>query len=160
MRIDPKLFFYSFLFAFSCGYSTSSLLPSHLRTIAIGKIENSSTQPGLAEELIFSLPKAFNINRSLRVTNIDQADLVITALITNYSRIAAAYNSNQEISAYEINITVQIDVLDQVRNEPFYSGSITSRISYNPETNREEEMVKTLVEKLAQEIVRQVITAW
>lgn len=160
MPLPLKLFFFIVPLIISCGYSTRSLLPSHLKTIAIAKVENFSIQPGLAEELTFSLPKAFNLDRSLRVTNLEQADLLISASITNYSRIAAVYNSNQEISAYEINITVQVDVFDQVRNESFYSGSITSRVSYNPEINSEEEMVKTAIEKLAREIVRQVITAW
>ncbi len=160
MQQYRKLLLFLLQLFIACGYSTRSLLPSHLKTVALGSIENSSTQPGLAEELTFALPKAFNLDRSLRVTSVEQAHLLLTAVITNYSRTAAAYNSNQEVSTYEISITANVEVIDQIRNEPFFNGSISSRVSYNPESSSEEEVAKKAIEKLAQEIVRQVITAW
>ncbi|MGB9741837.1 MAG: LPS assembly lipoprotein LptE [candidate division WOR-3 bacterium] len=144
----------------NCGYSTRSLLPSHIHTIAIASVENSTAQPGLAEELSLVLPRLFNSNRNLRVTSVEQADLTLSVLITNYYRSAAAYDAEQNISAYEISISAQVEAQDQIRNETFYSGAVSSRISYNPETKTEEAAINEAVDKLGQEIVRQVITAW
>jgi hypothetical protein len=148
------------LFILNCGYSTRSLLPSHLRTIAITAVENSTTQPGLAEELTLVLPRIFSSDRNLRVTSAEQADLTLMVLITNYSRSAAAYDADQNIAAYEINISAQVEVQDQVRNENFFSGLVSSRNAYNPEAKTEEAAISEAVDKRGREIVRQVITAW
>lgn len=143
-----------------CGYSVRSLLPSHIRTIAFKSVENSTTQPGLAEELLLQLPVALSYDRNLRISSLDQADLVLQALITGFYRTASAYDAAQNIIAYEITVSAQIDVYDQSRNEPFYSGTITSRISYDPASKTDESAITEAIGKLAQEIVRQIITAW
>lgn len=144
----------------SCGYSTRSLLPPHLKTVAISAIENSTTQPGLAEELSIVLPRIFNSDRSLRVTAPEQADLTVSVMLINYSRTPASYDAEQTISVYEINLTAQVEALDQVRNEPFFSGTVSSRTSYDPEIKSEETVTSELIEKIAREITRQIITAW
>jgi|UniRef100_A0A7V3UZ44 hypothetical protein len=148
------------LFIADCGYSTRSLLPSHLHTIAIISIDNSTAQPSIAEELALTLPRIFNSDRNLRITSAEQADLTLSVLITSYSRSGAAYDADQKIFAYEISISAQIEAQDQIRNETFYSGSVTSRVSYNPETKTEEAAISEAVDKLCREIVRQIITAW
>ncbi len=148
------------LFLVFCGYSTHSLLPSHLKTVALVEITNSAPQPGLAEELNGILVKAFNTDRTLRVTSSAQANLALSVIINNYSRTAAVYDANQVISAYEITIGAQVEAFDQVRDEPFFSGIVSCRLPYNPDEKSEEEAIKLALEKLAQEIVRQVLTAW
>ncbi|MEO0023048.1 MAG: LPS assembly lipoprotein LptE [candidate division WOR-3 bacterium] len=143
-----------------CGYSARSLLPSHVRTIALKSVENSTTQPGLAEELLLQLPVAFNSDRNLRISSLDQSDLILQVLINGFYRTASAYDAAQNIIAYEITISAQFDVHDQSRNEPFYSGTVTSRISYDPAHKTDEAAITEALGKLAQEIVRQIITAW
>ncbi len=144
----------------SCGYSTRSLLPPHLKTVAITAVENSTTQPGLTEELSLVLPRVFNSDRNLRITTLEAADLAVSVTLKSYSRTAASYDAEQTISTYEISIAAQIDVEDQVRNESFFSGIVTSRISYQPENKSEEDAISEAIEKLAREITRQIITAW
>jgi hypothetical protein len=144
----------------SCGYSVRSLLPPHLKTVAIVTVENSTTQPGLDEELSIVLPKIFNSDRSLRVTAPEQADLVVSVVLTSFYRTAAAYDAEQAISAYEISISARVEALDQVRNEMFFSGTVSSRISYTPEGTAEENAISAAIEKLAREIARQIVTAW
>ncbi len=159
-RCPEQLVFPLLLLLLHCGYSTRSLLPSHLRTVAIASIENFTTQPGLAEEIGIILPRVFNSDRSLRVTNVEQADLIISLMVVNFSRTPAAYDADQNISAYEITLSAEVEAVDQIRNEPFFSGLLTSRISYNPENKNEEDVRREAVEKLCREVVRQVITKW
>lgn len=145
---------------FGCGYSTRSLLPSYLKTVAVVSVENSTTQPGLSEELNLALPRAFNADRNLRVTSPQQADLSLSVEITGYSRSAAAYDANQNIAAYEIMLTANFDAFDQVRDETFFSGTAISRVVYDPSSESEENVRQEAIEKLSKEIVRQVLTAW
>ncbi|MEO0069419.1 MAG: LptE family protein [candidate division WOR-3 bacterium] len=143
-----------------CGYSTRSLLPSHLKTVAIASVENSTTQPGLSEDLNLTLLKTFIADRNLRVTSSQQADLSLAVKVVGYSRSAAAYDANQNISAYEITLTANFDAFDQVRNENFFSGTAISRVVYDPNSKQEEDVRQEAIEKLSKEIVRQVLTAW
>jgi hypothetical protein len=142
------------------GYSTRSLLPSHLKTVGITPVLNSTTQPGLAEQLNDALPQAFNADRSLRVTNLEAANLVLNATVSGYSRDAASYTGDQAVSAYKVTVSAQVDVRDQVRDEDFYSGPASASITYDPGARTEEQAASEAVSKLASEIVRQVLIAW
>jgi len=148
------------LLANCCGYSTRSLLPSHLRTVAVTPAENATAQPGLGEELTDALVTAFNADRNLRVTNIEAASLVVTARVETYSRSAASYTGNQEVSAYELLLGARVEAHDQVRDEDFYTGSSSVRTTYDPTAMPEEQAAREAVTRLAREIVRQVLTAW
>lgn len=144
----------------TCGYSTRSLLPSHVRTIGIKSVENSTTQPGLAEELMLKLPQALGADGNLRISSPEAADLLLEVVINGYYRTASAYDADQNITAYEITVTAEVDVKDQIRNEPFFTGTVSSRLSYTPASKSDETAITETVEKLAREIVRQIITAW
>jgi hypothetical protein len=143
-----------------CGYSTRSLLPSHLKTVAVPPATNTTTQPGLAEALTDELTSAFNSDRTLRVTNTEAADLVVNATVSSYSRTASSYTGDQVVSAYELSIGASVDAHDQARDEKFYTGTASGRVTYDPNTKTEEEAATEAVKKLASEIVRQVQIAW
>jgi len=148
------------LLAGCCGYSTHSLLPSHLRTVAVPPASNTTTQPGLAEALTDSLTAAFTSDRTLRVTNTEAADLVVNATVSNYNRMASSYTGDQAVSAYELSVSAQVDARDQTRNEEFYQGLASARVTYDPNAKSEEQAAAEAVGKLASEIVRQVQIAW
>jgi hypothetical protein len=143
-----------------CGYSTRSLLPSHLRSAAIVPADNATVQPGLGEALTDSLTAAFNADRNLRVTNVENADLVVSTKVETYSRSAASYTGEQAVSAYELSLGARVQARDQVRDEDFYSGSVSVRVTYDPNVKTEEQAAQEAIKKLAAEIVRQVLTAW
>jgi hypothetical protein len=151
------------LLAGCCGYSTHSLLPSHLKTVAVPPATNTTTQPGLAEALTDSLTAAFTADRTLHVTNTEAADLVVNTTVSNYSRTASSYSSEslqQSVSAYELDVSAQVDARDQTRNEQFYKGVASARVSYDPSSKTEEQAAGEAIRKLASEIVRQVQIAW
>jgi hypothetical protein len=152
------------LLAGCCGYSTHSLLPSHLKTVAVPPATNTTTQPGLAEALTDSLTAAFTADRTLRVTNTEAADLVVNTTVSSYTRTASAYSSDslkQDVSAYELSVSAQVDARDQTRDEKFYSGTVSDRVTYpNATAKTEEEAAAQAIGKLASDIVRQVQIAW
>ena len=148
------------LLAGCCGYSTHSLLPSHLRTVAVLPATNTTTQPGLAEALTDSLTAAFTSDRTLHVTNSEAADLVVNATVSNYNRTAASYTGDQAVSAYELSVSAQVEARDQTRNEEFYKGVASARITYDPNVKTEERAAAEAMRKLASEIVRVVQIAW
>ncbi len=148
-----------------CGYSTHSLLPSHLKTVAVPPATNTTTQPGLAEALTDSLTAAFTADRTLHVTNSEAADLVVNTTVSSYNRTASSYTGDQAVSAYELSVSAQVDARDQTRNEQFYKGTASARVTYDPNPDNpgwktEEQAAAEALKKLASEVVRQVQIAW
>jgi hypothetical protein len=143
-----------------CGYSTRSLLPPHLRTVAVPTVENVTTRPGGGDDLTEALIQAFNRDRNLRVTAIETADLVLTTTLSSYSRTATAYDANQAVSGYEIAVAARVQAEDRVRGENFLDRTVSARVGYDPESEDEDNAAGRAVERLAEEIVRQVITTW
>lgn len=148
------------LLAGCCGYSTHSLLPSHLKTVAVPPATNTTTQPGLAEALTDSLTAAFTSDRTLHVTNSEAADLVVNTTVSSYNRTASSYTGDQAVSAYELSVSAQVDARDQTRNEEFYKGVASARVTYDPNVKTEEQAAAEAIRKLASEVVRQVQIAW
>lgn len=144
----------------TCGYSTRSLVPSHLKTVAISSVRNSTTQPGLSDHLLDSLSAAFARARVLRTSTTERADLLVSANITSYTRTATVYDAAQRISAYEIRLSASVEAEDRVRGEPYYSGPASSRVTYNPASQSEDQASLRALGELARDIVRAVLTAW
>ncbi len=106
------------------------------------------------------LPRVFNLDRNLRVTTPEQADLSVRIEITSYSKTPAVYDASQNISGYEINVSARVETIDQVRNEEFFAEQVVVRNIYQPEEKSEEDAIQEVIEKLAREIVRRIVTSW
>jgi hypothetical protein len=128
--------------------------------VAVPPATNTTTQPGLAEALTDELTTAFSSDRTLRVTNAEAADLVVSAAVSGYTRNASSYTGDQAVSAYEVSVSAQIEARDQTRDEEFYSGTASARVTYDPNAKTEEQAAADAMKKLASEIVRQVQIAW
>jgi HAMP domain-containing protein len=148
------------LFAGCCGYSTRSLLPPHLNSVAVTAAENATARPGAGEDLTQALVSAFNRDRNLRVTALETADLVLTTALSAYSRTATAYDAGQAITGYEIAVSAHVQAEDRVRGENFLDRTVSARVSYDPDAEDEDSAAARALERLAEEIVRQVITTW
>lgn len=143
-----------------CGYSTRSLLPSHLRTVSVMPADNITDQPGLGENLADALVDALASDRTLRQTNVGDANLVISTTVDGYSRNAASYTGDQDISVYELVVSARVIAQDKVKDEEFYSGTVSARTTYDPGSKTEEQAASETIARLASEIVRRILTAW
>jgi hypothetical protein len=131
-----------------------------LKTVGIPPVGNSTTQPGLGDSLTLALTSAFNADRNLRVTNVEDANLVVTVTVSSYSREPASYTGDQNVSAYIIALSAQVQAHDQVRDEDFYTGSASAQVTYDPDAKPEEQAAQAAVSALASEIVRKVESTW
>lgn len=143
-----------------CGYSTRSLLPSYLRTIAIPLATNQTIRPQLGEQLTDLLIRSFNQDGHLRVVSGDQGNLVLECQITNYSKIPPAYTANQQVLAWRITIDAHVKCADLVKYQTLWEGSAQGWVTYDPNTQSEDDGIKGAMQKLSEEIVRKTITAW
>lgn len=143
-----------------CGYSTSALIAPHLKTIAIPLVENQTIRPGLGEALTDQLIKDFNKDRHLRVTNIENADVLLECLITNYNRLPQSYDADQNVYAYQITLDASSKCEDKVKSEIIWEGPVSVWISYDPNSETEDKGIEKAVVKLSLEILRKTLTSW
>lgn len=160
MRRFEPVFALLAMLAGCCGYSTRSLLPSHLREVAVVPVENNSLQPGIDLLLEDGLVDEFRRDRSLRVTTLEDADLVVTTSISSYSREPSAYTGEQQVTTYDISIGCSYEAEDRVRNETFHTGTASARVTYDPTGEQEDDAARRAVGELAEQIVRAIVTAW
>ncbi len=146
-----------------CGYSTRVLLPSHLKTIAIPVVGNETIKPGLGELLTDSLTSDFTNNRILKVTSIDKANLILECKITNYEKSAQSYTSEQAVSVWKITLSAEINAKDKTKSESdsvaLTKGNVSTWITY-PTDSTEDYGINKAVNRLSQEILTKVLTAW
>lgn len=148
------------VFAACCGYSTHALMRSDLRLVAVLPAENSTSQPGLGEAMTELLAGAFDRDRRLRVTALEDAHLSISVKMTEYSRSPAAYAGDETITVYDIVVSAAISCEDRTRNEEYYSGTLFARTTYDPAAESEEAAAARVLTTLADDIVRAIVTKW
>jgi hypothetical protein len=151
-----------FLVAFfnCCGYSARSLLPSYLKTIAIPLVTNQTIRPQLGEQLTDRLITDFNQDGHLRVVSGTEGNLVLECRITNYTKIPPAYNADQKVYAWRITIDAQVKCEDMVRYQTLWENPVSGWVTYDPNTQSEDDGIKEAIGKLSDEIIRKTITAW
>lgn len=127
------LFLFCLLFS-SCGYhlvGTGNTLPPHLKTIAIPVFENSSSQPEIHRELTSIILRSFINDGRLKVAKKDEADLLMTGALTYYDTRTAAFGSDDLSSDIIIELGVDVEVTDQVKNKIFLKQKLKTQWDYN-----------------------------
>lgn len=143
-----------------CGYTTRTLLPPHLKTIAIPVVENQTIRPGLGELLTEKLIEDFTKDRNLRVTSIEKANIVLECKISNFEKTPQAYDVSQEVYAYRIVIDVSGRCEDRVLGEVIWEEKISTFATYDPDKEPEDEGIKRALEKISLEVLRKTLIAW
>jgi predicted type IV restriction endonuclease len=156
-----KILFITILFLACCGYTTRAIIPSNIKTIAIPVVGNETIKPGLGELLTEQLTNDFTQDRSLKITNLDKANLVLECKIVNYEKSPQSYTSEQEVSVWKVTLGAEVSANNKTKPdaEALTAGNVSAWITYNAEKT-EDEGINLAIEKLSQEILRKVLTAW
>lgn len=115
----------------SCGYSTRSLLPGHIKTIAIQPFKNridytTETQrntyfPLLEVRITNAVADRFLFDGNLDVENADSADLVLKGELVGYQRDTLRTTDNDDVLEYRISIIVSLELWNRSLNEVVWS---------------------------------------
>jgi hypothetical protein len=118
----------------NCGYrlvgTDKNTLPAHIKSISIPVFENSSSQPEIHRELTSMILRSFINDGRLKVTKKDDADLLMTGDLTYYDIRTAAFSSRDLASDIIIELEVDIEVTDQVKNKIFLKQKIKTQWDY------------------------------
>lgn len=162
------------LTAVNCGYTTGSMLPSHLRTIHITPFKNSIDFAAAGRRNIY-LPllevdvrneviSRYQFDGHLKITDESKADLILKGELKEYHRNPLRYTDNDTVEEYRLQIIVSLELWDTKTNElrwqePSFGGD-TEYFVTGASAKSEAAAVKDAIEDLARRIVERTIEDW
>lgn len=158
-----------------CGYTTSSALPGHLKTVYVDKFENQIDYtsdfgqrnlyfPLLEVDVRDAVIDRFLFDGNLDIEQSGNSDLTLKGVLTGYKRRALRIDDNDDVEEYRVYVTVRLELWDNVYDEPMWtqtnvSGEATYFLS-GPNASSEEAAVEEAIEDLARRVVAKVIENW
>jgi hypothetical protein len=167
------------LFLSGCGYTTKSLLPTHIKSVYIENFKNSiditeevsNKKPytiysrGLENELTEAVSARFISDGNLRVVrHPDEADAVISGELLAYMREPLRYDDDQDVTEYRVSVEASVKFLDKKDNKIVWeAGRFSGESSQRTEgglQKTEETARQEAVDDLARRIVERTIEVW
>lgn len=151
-----------------CAYSTSSaLLPSHLKTVAIPVFENATPEYTLEQQVTDAVIARFVNDNHLKVVDERSADLVIRGKVTGYRNAVFGFNSAVNAEEYRVTIAIAVVLKDQVKNRELWNDQNLIRFSNYYVVDVPGQTAKTeidgrkdAIDKIAEEIMARTVEGW
>ena len=159
---------------FSCGYTTRSTLPSHIKTIYIEPFKNKIDYtkenkrnvyfPLLEVEVRKSIIDRFLFNGYLKITTPETADLVLRGELASYDKTALRFTDNDDVQEYRVHVGVNLEMWDATKQEiswveSGFTGEATYLVS-GPGAISEQDALEEAVEDLGRRIVERTLEDW
>jgi len=154
--------------AASCGYTTSTaLLPSHLKTVAVPVFENGTTEYTLEQDVTDAVIARFVADNHLKVVDERSANAVVKGRITTYRNAVFGFSQSAQAEEYRVTLGVSVTFKDQVKNRQLWSEpDMVKTANYyvvdTPGDSARTELDgrKRAIAKLAEEIVTRSVEGW
>lgn len=179
MVFSKKVFFSGIILLLSilvggCGYSATSLLPGHLKTIYVEPVKNSIAYTAEGQRNLYipllevkvrnAIINRFLLDGNLKITEPEKADLILKAELLNYASDELRVSDENTVDEYRITVTVSLELLDTSKQEVRWrEGSFSGEETYNvsgPLAKSEETARQEAVEDLARRVVERTIEDW
>lgn len=150
-----------------CGYHVSGqgdLLPKNIRTIAIPAFTNLTTRYRIAERIPRALGREFISRTRYRVVTDEQdADAVLTGAVINYSAWPNVLDqATGRAAGVQVSVQLQLSLRDRATGKELFSRpgmEFRQRYEISPDQIGYFEESEPAVERLAQDVARQVVSA-
>jgi outer membrane lipopolysaccharide assembly protein LptE/RlpB len=163
----PRLLAALLLAAGGCGYTLSSVLPAHIKTVAVPVFANSTVEFGIADDVTRAIQDAFQADGRLGLRTEREANSVLRGTVLTYRNQPFSYTRDERATQYEIVLTVRVLYRDLVRNRDLWKeDAFTVRTTYNvvpvgsAPAKTETEARAELVQSLANQIVSRTVQGW
>jgi len=154
--------------AASCAYTTSTaLLPSHLKTVAVPVFENGTPEYTLEQAVTDAVIARFVADNHLKIVDERSADCVIKGRITLYKNSVFGFSQTAQAQEYRVTLGASVTFKDQVKNRELWSApdlvkTANHYVVDTPGATAKTELDgrKEAIAKLAEEIVARSVEGW
>ncbi len=165
-------------------YSMAGSIPPHIKSIAIPLVENQTAEFALAETVTDYLVSKFTKENILRMTDEKSADSIIKGIILKVDDGPYTYSKQEAVTEYRFTVSMKMEWLDVANDKVLltkqYSGwgayGLSGDISTDGIDNDgdgaidgddideigdpREFATKVAVEKIAEDILNDILTSW
>lgn len=161
-----------------CGYSTGSLLPSHLKTIYVDNFKNvidigaevtegdkyTLYREGLENDLTTAVIERFVFDGNLKIVSEEEADIILKGNLVAYRQDPLRYDRDDDVEEYRISVIVDMELFDvdeekAMWQEQGFAGEATylttGRLATSEDVARDE-----AIEDLARRVVERTVEGW
>ena len=152
----------------SCGiykFNDNSIDYDKTKTIKVGYIDNNARyiNPQLSPQLTDKLKQKISGSTKLLLTNSDNADLVVTGYISDYSVSTAAISSTQA-ATNRLSVTVHISIKNNKENTDPEEKDVTRNFDYSANTLLSDAEASgeysSFIKALIEDIFNQLFSKW
>jgi hypothetical protein len=161
-----------------CGYTTGSLLPSHIKTISIENFTNKipitseisdqnrykTYRPLLEVDITRAVIDRFIFDGHLRIAPKKDADLILEGELVDFRREPTKYGYGDSIDQYRIAVFVNMQVIDAATGKKMWSEKNFAGSDYyfttGPQQKSEDAAVTDAINDLARRVVERTIEVW
>ncbi len=146
------------------GYHVGTLLPEHIKTIAVPVFVNKTSEPNLEIQATNAVINQLATDGTLRVVPEGEADVVLTARIIRYQRKPIRYTGVTRPAEYRITVTVLCTLhdthegTDRLKDERV-SGNTTFIVGAGLPASERRARPEAL-EDLAHDLVERIVEGW
>jgi len=146
------------------GYSVGTLLPEHIKTIAVPVFVNETDEPNLEIQATNAVINGLATDGTLRVVPDDEADVVLTVRIIKYERKAIRYTGATQPAEYRVTVTVLATLHDTREGTDLWtdnrlSGSTEFIVRAGLPASEARARPEAL-EDLAHDVVEHIVEGW
>lgn len=95
-----------------CGYSVTSNLPPHIKTVAVPIFANRTQEPAVENLITRAVVEAFTTNSGLKVVNPEDASAILEGEIVGYQLQPLAFNQAANVREYRLVVTLNLRFRD------------------------------------------------
>ena len=178
------LIIFSIFHASCMFYSMAGSIPPHIKSIAIPLVENQTAEFAMAETVTDNFVSKFTEENILRVTDEKRADSVLNGTIMKVSDGPYTFSKEEAVTEYRFTVSMKLEWLDVAKDEVLltkqYSGwgayGLSGDISADGIDNDgdgaidgddideigdpREFATKVAVEKIAEDVLNDILTSW
>lgn len=145
----------------ACGvYSTTSQIAPYLKTVYVPTFQNKTSEFYLQQLLTDEITENLLSQGTLRVSSTENADSALRGTILDYKVEALAYQSEGDVTSRRVRILVNVEFVDQVKNKVLWKDERMERWGTFDASESERDGAERALEKLASDIVTQVLQGW
>lgn len=151
-----------------CPYGfSSSLLPGHIKSVAVPLPENRTNRADLSAALADSLTEAFIDDHTLKVVAERSADSIVESAVLEYRWTPFTVDENEQVREYRVEIILEARFVDLRKNKVIWEESRLSQWdTYNfvplggQPAETEEEGIGRVLAKLTEDILNRTVEGW
>ncbi len=177
--------FFIFLLLLSCRYySLAGSIPPHINSIAIPIVENQTSEFGISESVTENLLNIFSKENILKITDEEDATSILRGKITRITDAPYTFTKEEAVTEYRFTVQMSLEWFD-VKNEKNLlkrtfsgwgayglSGDISSdgidndgdglidREDDNEFGDPRQFATKVAIEKIAEDVLNEIMTTW